>query len=170
MKRELEISLEQTRKSLADARCKVEGLSIADEKLEAYLLRIVNRLEALVENPPVGTGERILEQALAVFLPILELDWVSVESSDRSELAPADRQRIEKLRQERRLMAFQNSSVPLGDARYKLALIDLLVESLAIFIIYRNQDTELACLGLLMNLLEKDPPVADRQQGPVWVS
>ena len=158
------------RRAMAEARPRIEKLKIEDEELEAYLLRIVTRLEALIDHPPMGSGARILRRALEVFLPILELDWVPAEPRYLSELPAEDQARIEKLRQERRLMAFQNSSVPPGDDRYKLALIDLLVESLAIFILYSHRKAEHRCLAMLMDLLEKETPTKSVPAAKVWVS
>ena len=139
----------KTREAVALARSRLALVEIEDPEVEGYLHRLVWRLEALLDFPPQNPD--LLSYPIRTLLPLLDLDWLSAGRREQTEM---DRKTIEGLRRERRQIALDSTELPPGDASCRLSLIDILVESLEIFLVYPDENARLRCLALLMDLLE----------------
>ncbi len=72
--------------------------------------------------------------------------------------------------QQRRLLAFENSSLAPGPGRYQLAVIDLLLETLQILVYYPDENLELGCVAVLSDMLNAlGKPKDEQEPSPGWV-
>ncbi len=127
----------------------------------------------LFDNPPTDTDAGwILGAAFHFLIPILDLDWLPAEPRTESELTEELLLSFRNIRDERKRLELENSFVPPGAARYKLALIDLLLETLQVLVYYPNYDLELASVAVLDDILNASSKKAKDGDpaSPAWVS
>ncbi len=133
-------------------------------------MRVHTRLEALFDNPPTDVHAGwILGAAFHFLIPILDLDWLPAERRKESELTEELLTSFRSIREERNRLELENSFVPPGAARYKLAVIDLLLETLQVLVLYPNHDLELACVAVLGDILNAEKPKNEEASPPAWV-
>lgn len=160
----------QYRKALAEARIGVDSREVGDPELETFLRLIATRLEMLLEYPPELEDTELTVTALRLFLPVLDLDWLPSALANKPELTEEDQERIESFRHHRRLLAFDSTTLPPGNARTKMVLLDLALEGAAMFTKYPNQDGELGCVSLLADLTRETEGGENHQPQPApWV-
>ncbi len=162
--------LERARSQLAAARARLAAAEVVDELLDAYLERVIRRLEAWIDHPPHDArGGMHFAHALDAFLEILELEWLPAERRERSEWTEEELALFEDLAQQRRIMVSENNSVPPGPARYLLSLADLALESLQVFSVYENEIGRLWSLAILGDLTRGPSEAGAEEKGEGWV-
>lgn len=66
-------------------------------------------------------------------------------------------------------MAFENTWVPPGPARYLLSLADLALESLQVFSVYENDRGRMRCVAILGDLTRERSEAEDSERSEGWV-
>ncbi len=153
----LEEILEVSRQVLVDARAMLESTAAkgeADASLKAYLLRVVAQLDALLERATVSERDfELFAMAWSTFTPVLDLEWLPADSKSFTPLPQREMECIAMLRHERAAQAAKRESNP---SRGPLdGLLDLISESLEVFMLFGYRDGVTRCIELNEVLLEQ---------------
>ena len=143
--------LEVSRETLADARSMIESVATAgevDASLKEYLLRVVAQLEILHQRATDSEDElEIFAHAWSTFTPVLEMDWLPEDPrSFTPDLSKREQQCVEMLRHERQLHAAKRQGKTATGPWD--GLIDLISESLEIFMVFGYRAGVEGCFGL----------------------
>ncbi|MCP3958642.1 MAG: hypothetical protein GY719_12385 [bacterium] len=167
-----ERQIRDARSNLVRARGRVETLQHEDPEVAGFLLRVVEHLELLNRLPPYDDdgGGPLFERAFRSLLPMLELDWENREPRDRAELSDGERATIQVLLQERSIMAQECMASPHEWAHHKTALLDLLAEGLQVLTVYPDENAQMWCLALLVDLTKRGTEECEEvAEGGGWV-